>query len=267
MNKVIVSVIMATYNCTNTLRASLDSILAQTFKDWEFIICDDCSTDDTFEILMEYQNMNPNQFVVLKNEKNSKLPYSLNKCLLNARGKYIARMDGDDISEPSRFEEQVKYLETHPEIAVVGTGMAQFDNNGIFGEIKVIEYPGQKHLLTSTPFCHATIMMRKEVYDAVENYTVAKRTIRGQDVDLWFKVFHKGYRGYNIPKPLYRVREDRAAIRRRKLKYRCYESITRIKGYKLLNFPLYCYVFAIFPIFSFFVPVSLKRYIRKIKTK
>lgn len=258
---------MATYNCASTVREAIDSILRQDYQDWEFVICDDCSNDDTFDILKEYRDNHPNKFVILRNETNSKLPHSLNRCLEVAKGEYIARMDGDDLSVPSRLREQYVFLEANPNVAVVGTNMAQFDEKGVFGEIKMKEAPTKDELLTTTPFCHATIMMRKSAYDQIGCYTELKRTIRGQDIDLWFKFFSKGYKGYNIQKPLYQVREDRAAVKRRKLKYRAYESITRFKGFRLLGFPVYTYVYALLPIISFFIPVNLKRRVRYGRSK
>lgn len=259
----LVSVIMGTHNCSSTIRSAIDSVVNQSFNDWEFIICDDCSTDETPSVLSYYKNRFPNKFIILRNDSNCKLAYSLNRCLSVSRGKYIARMDGDDMSDPSRLQKQVDYLETHPEVAVVGTFMSQFDENGIFGQISMPEYPDPSSLLMSTPFCHATILMRKKAYDDIGGYTVAKRTIRGQDIDLWFKFYSKGFTGYNIQETLYLVREDRNAVRRRKLKYRFYESLTRLKGYKLLGFPKSKYVYALAPVLSFFVPVSIKRKLRK----
>lgn len=257
-----VSIIMATYNCEKTICAAIDSILCQDFSSWEFIICDDCSQDGTLKLLEEYRSKWPDKFVILKNKVNSKLPYSLNRCLKCARGKYIARMDGDDISKPGRLKEQYLFLEANPSFAVVGTNMEQFDEDCVFGEIRMKEHPTSKELLTSTPFCHATIMMRSEVYKAIGGYTESKRTVRGQDIDLWFKFFSKGYVGYNITKPLYQVRENRNAVKRRKLKYRFYECVTRIKGFRMLGFPLYQYAYAFFPVLLYFIPSKYKRKLR-----
>ena len=102
-----ISVIMSVYNSEATLRESIDSILAQTYPDWEFIICNDASTDGTQAILEEYAEKDPERFILLKNEENKRLAFSLNRCLEKATGFYVARMDGDDISLPERFEKQV----------------------------------------------------------------------------------------------------------------------------------------------------------------
>lgn len=193
-----VSVIMATYNCGDTLRASIDSIIAQTYTDWEFIICDDCSTDDTYEILSEYAQKYPKKIIVIKNEKNSKLAFSLNHCLEHAKGEYIARMDGDDISLPERLARQVEFLDAHKEYALVGTAMLPFGDDGERPPRYAIEIPGERDMLKRPPFFHATIMMTREAYDRIGAYHVSKRTMRAQDYDMWFRFFEAGYKGYNL---------------------------------------------------------------------
>lgn len=252
-----VSIIMATYNCEDTLRKSVNSIVSQTFSDWEFIICDDCSTDGTYEILLEYKNQYPDKFVILHNKVNSKLPFSLNRGLEVARGEYIARMDGDDEALPDRLEKQVAFLDSHSEYSVVGTAMIPFDENGIRPTRYAKEVPESRDMVSRSPFFHATIMMRKEAYDAVGGYTVSKRTTRAQDYDMWFRFFAKGLKGYNLQEGLYLVLEDSQAIKRRTLKNRAYEVLTKLKGYRLLHYPWYLYIYAFKPILAALVPVTM----------
>ena len=126
-----VSVLMGIYNCAATLQEALDSLYAQTFQDFEIILCDDGSKDDTYVVALENQRQHPN-IVLLRNEQNLGLNATLNRCLAAAKGEYIARMDGDDISMPTRFEKQVKFLDEHPEYAVVSAPMIYFDENGEF---------------------------------------------------------------------------------------------------------------------------------------
>lgn len=252
-----VSVIMATYNCSDTLRQSIDSILGQTYTDWEFVICDDCSTDATYNILSEYAERYPDKFVIIKNEKNSKLAFSLNHCLKYAKGEYIARMDGDDISLPERFEKQVDFLDSHKEYALVGVAMIPFDEKGEYSPRYGIEMPCDRDLLKRSPFFHATIMMRKEAYDKIGAYHVSKRTMRAQDYDMWFRFFEAGYKGYNMQEPLYKVLEDASAIKRRTFQSRMYEVGTKILGYKRLKYPWYLYVYALHPIIAALIPVGV----------
>ena len=255
-----VSVIMATFNCEETLKDSIDSIINQSYKDWEFIICDDCSTDSTYDILLEYNRQYPGKFKILKNKKNSKLSFSLNKCLDNSVGTYIARMDGDDISVRERLEKQVQFLDVHPEYDLVGTAMLPFDKHGErpirFAKLE----PDKNDMLNRSPFFHATIMMRKDAYEKVGRYYVSKRTERAQDYDMWFRFFARGLRGYNLQEPLYRVLEDDNAIRRRTFRTRCSEVQTRLIGYRQLGYPFYKYIYAFKPIIAALTPVRLMQW-------
>ena len=97
---------MATYNCAETVAQSIESVLDQTYDNIEFIICDDGSSDATFEILKTYKSKFPDKIVLIKNKENMKLPYTLNHCLKYVTGDYVARMDADDLSKPNRFEVQ-----------------------------------------------------------------------------------------------------------------------------------------------------------------
>ena len=253
-----VSILMAVYNTEKTLDEAIESILNQTYKNWQFIICDDCSTDGTYAKLLEYKEKFPEKFVIIKNEQNSKLAYSLNHCLKYADGDYIARMDADDVSLPERFSKQVEFLNEHPEIAVVGTSMIRFDENGDFGELKSYQNPDKYILKTAVPYFHATIMMRRAVMEKIGGYTVEKRTERGQDLDLWFKFYANGFVGANLEESLYKVREDRDAIKRRKLKYDICFVKTRLIGFKMLKFPFSWKIYALKPVLSHFIPYKLK---------
>lgn len=234
----LISVIMSVRNCEQYLPEAIDSILAQTYTNWEFVICDDCSTDHTFEICKDYAAKYPGKFVLVQNDVNRKLAYSLNHCLKYAKGKFIARMDGDDRSHPERFEKQVRYLVEHPDIDLVGCATQRFNENGLTDIYYMDEHPDRYSLYRKVPFGHAMIMTYKRVYDALDGYVVAKRTERGQDYDLWFRFFHAGFRGVNLQEALYDFREGDEAIRRRTFKVRWLTYQTTRMGYKLLNYPI-----------------------------
>jgi len=197
-----ISIIMGIYNCADTLREALDSILAQTYTDWEMIMCDDCSTDNTMEVAQEYVDRYDN-FLLIKNKRNSRLAATLNHCLEYAESEYIARMDGDDISIPERFAVQVAFLDAHPEYAFVSCSMINFDGNGEWGVQTKPEKPCIRDFVYTSPFCHAPVMMRRKVLNEVGNYTVKKALRRGQDFYLWHKFYRTGYKGYNIQTPYY----------------------------------------------------------------
>lgn len=232
-----VSVIMSVFNCGDLVRTSIDSILAQTYTNWKMIICNDCSTDNTLEIINEYAKKYPDKFLIIQNEKNSRLAASLNHCLKYADGEYCARMDGDDYVTPDRFEEQVNYLKEHTNVDLVGTYMQRFNEDKFSDIVKVPLQPNKYTLKNAVPFNHGTIMTYKRVYDALGGYTVSDVTARAEDVDLWFRFFAAGFCGENIPEPLYFVRENVDAIKRRTVKSRWNAFKIRIYGYRLLKFP------------------------------
>lgn len=258
MSTPLISVIMSAHNASMTLPAALASIEQQTFQNWELVVCDDASTDSTQSILTDaVGEFGANRLILLRNEVNRKLAYSLNRCLEVASGDFIARMDADDLSEPTRFEVQLRYLAEHPEVDVVGTAMRRFNANGP-GEVvyPAAEEPDKWTLGRSTksPFFHATILARREVFEKVGNYTVSWRTERGQDLDLWFKFFAAGLVGCNLRDPLYWVREDAAAIRRRTPKARFGAYVTRLKGNWALRYPLGAYVRCTVDVLKILVP-------------
>ena len=120
---------MPVYNAEKYIVEAVDSILNQTYSDFEFIIIDDCSTDASYEILQSYAAKD-NRIRLFKNDVNKKLPKTLNFGISQAKGKYIARMDADDISLPERFAKQIKFMESHPEIGVCGTWLVEFSKTG-----------------------------------------------------------------------------------------------------------------------------------------
>ena len=129
-----ISVIMSVYNGMPYLQEAVKSILNQTYKDFEFIIVDDASTDDSLKYL---KGINDKRIKILSNEKNLGLAVSLNKALNAARGEYIARMDADDISKPERLHIQLNFMELNPQIDICGSFVSVIDENGkLVGSIK-----------------------------------------------------------------------------------------------------------------------------------
>lgn len=264
-----ISVIMGIYNCEDTLSGAIDSILAQTYENWELILCDDCSTDGTYSLAKSYADRYPDRIILLQNKTNSKLAFSLNHCLEKASGEFVARMDGDDSCVPERFEKQVAFLRSHPDIVLVGTGMQRFGNDGSFGAVAVCpEFPDRNTPRHNGPsFNHATILCYKSVYDSLGGYTVLPRTERGQDRDLWFRFFAAGYKGANMQEPLYLVREDVEAISRRTVKDRRMSFLNEIYGYRLLKYPAYSYIFPVLRLCKALVPQKLQMVYRDIQAK
>lgn len=256
MSTPLVSIIMGAYNCENTIYDCMESILKQTYENWEFIICDDCSSDHTLEILKKYEK-NDKRIHILHNEKNMRLAASLNRCLEVAHGKYVARMDADDISMPDRLEKQVEFLESHSEYDVAGCNRMVFDENGDKGIRKSIEYPDKQVLIRDVPFAHPTIMMKKSVYDNLGGYTSSAATVRAEDLDLWIRFFEKGFRGYNMQEVLYKYREGRTDYQKRSLSAGIQTSKVYWNGYKKLHIPYLKRIWALKPILTAIIPNTL----------
>ena len=239
-----ISIIMGIYNCADTLPEAIESIIKQTYTDWVLIMCDDGSTDNTLQVARQYEKNFPDKFVVLQNKKNMELNYTLNHCLKMAKGKYIARMDGDDISLPNRLEKEVDFLDYHPEYAIISTPMIYFDESGEWGRGTAIEIPQIKDFVFHAPFhCHAPCMIRREALLKVKGYTVDKRLLRYEDCNLWYKLYSAGYRGYNLQEPLYKMRDDRNAYSRRSKSARMRAVYVQYTGFRMVKMPIKYYPF------------------------
>lgn len=261
-----ISVIMGVYNCAPTLAEALDSLLNQTYQDFKVIMCDDGSTDNTIEIAQSYVENYPNKFILIRNDHNMRLAATLNHCLQYVDTEYTARMDGDDISLPTRFEKEINFLDNHQEYALVSCPMIHFDEHGDFKIGTAIERPDKESFRKSTPFCHAPCMVRTAVYRQVGGYTVEPKTERMEDYYLWYKIYRCGFKGYNLQEPLYKMRDDRnAKARRASLKNRligCKTDIEIAKGLGLRN-PYFRPILRLFKIFTPLIHYKLYRYLRK----
>ena len=248
-----ISVIMGIYNCASTLQEALDSLYTQTYQDFEIILCEDGSKDNTYEIALENQKQH-NNIVLLKNPHNMGLNQTLNNCLAVAKGEYIARMDGDDVSLPTRFEKQVKFLDEHPEYAVVSAPMIYFDENGEFrrgrgkGEIVARDF------VHGSPICHAPCMARTKAFKSVGGYSVDDKLLRVEDYHLWFKLFAAGHKLFMMDECLYMMRDDQNAYHRRTFKSRLNVVYVKSIGYRMIGLPFYYQVFALRPILVGLLP-------------
>ena len=258
-----ISILMGIYNCADTLPEAIESILAQTVTDWELILCEDGSTDDTLAVAQGFAQAHSDRIVLLQNPKNMGLNATLNRCLSVAHGTYIARMDGDDVCVPERFAEELAVLDAEPEIAIVSSDMHFFDESGVWGMIRYPEYPQPKDFLSGSPFCHAPCMVRKEAFDAVGGYSVDKKLLRVEDYHLWLKMYKAGFRGKNIHKALYSMRDDRNAYSRRKFCYRLNEAYVKLLVVHELQLPITGYIHALRPILVGLLPKAVYDFLHK----
>lgn len=261
-----VSVIMGVYNGAETVSSAIESILNQTFRDFEFIICNDCSTDNTPEIIKEYKKLDQRIFF-LTNQINSGLAYSLNKCIEIACGEYIARMDADDISLADRFEKQVRFLDGNPHIDLISGNVHLFDENGIWGLRTSKKNITKKILYRRNPIIHPTVMMRTGMVKKVGGYAASKDTLRIEDFDLWCRIYSQGYLAYNTGDFLLNYRESHNFFE--KTSYRSRIGAYRItkKWRKKLGLPFYYEIYAYRHLMVGLIPRSLLRIYHRIKDK
>ena len=197
---------MSVRNEESFLAEAIDSILNQTYPFFEFLIVDDASTDQTLAILEKYSKKDK-RIKIFINEKQKGLTKNLNFLIAKAKGKYIARMDGNDISYLERFKKQVDFLETHLNITVLGTNYYRIDEkNNTFAESNL---PTDSTNMTRglkgiNPLCHVSVMMRTDDLRNVGGYNSVQRY--AQDYDLWLRLTTKGYLLANLPDKLVKIR-------------------------------------------------------------
>jgi len=211
MNMPMISVLMPVFNGEKYLREAIESILNQTYGDFEFIILNDGSTDKTEEIIVSYDDP---RIVYVKNEENLGIVGTLNKGISLAKGKYIARMDADDISLPNRFEKQIAFLEQHLECSVVFSTVLSVNSKG---ELLLMQWQDdreciaegeiKKALPKKNVLAHPAAMARSEVFKA---YHYDGRSKHAEDYNLWLRLVSEGYRLCKVVEPLlkYRVSSD-----------------------------------------------------------
>ena len=262
-SKPLISVVMGIYNCADTLPEAVQCIIDQTVSDWELIMCDDGSTDNTYETAEELQRKYPEKIAVLQDAENCGLSAMLNRCLENARGTYIARMDGDDLCRKDRFEKELQALQEHPEIDIVSCDMEFFDESGVWGRISHPTYPTEKDFMKESPFCHAPCMVRKTAFDKVNGYSEEKQYLRVEDYHLWIMMYAAGCKGMNIHEPLYQMRDDRNAYSRRKFRYRINEARVKYLARKAFGLPVVYDFYTLRPIITGLLPRRLYDYLHK----
>lgn len=210
MSAPIISVIMPVYNGEKYLREAIDSILNQSYYKFEFIIINDGSTDQTLNILHSYDDPR----ILLINQNNQGVIASLNSGVSQSRGKYIARMDSDDISFPERLEKQFYFLENHPDYHIVGTTFLIIDEKGSVQGINPVLLRDQdlrREILIETIFGHGTVMMKKEIVQKLGLYR--RDVIHVEDYDLWVR-FSKVGKVANLQEVLYLWRDHTQSISR-----------------------------------------------------
>lgn len=198
---------MPVYNAEAFLRESIDSILNQSFAEFEFLIINDGSTDQSETIIKSYTDK---RIRLINNDTNLKLITTLNKGIELAKGEYIARMDADDISHPDRLKKQFEFLESHPEIGICGTWFESIGQNK-----SVLKYPQDDtmiriKMLYQCPFCHPSVMIRKTIL-AENNLKYNPNFAHAEDYELWTQL-SRFTKFANIPEVLLKYRLHEANV-------------------------------------------------------
>lgn len=208
----IVSVVMSVFNGEKYIREALESVLSQSFENFEFIIIDDGSTDLSLPIIKDYASKD--QRIILISRENKGLVFSLNEGISKARGQYIARMDADDICHLDRFQEQVAFLDQNEEIGVCGSWAEVFGDNV---KTRVLKHPAttkelKPKLLFSVCFAHPTVMMRRKTLEQF-NLSYDKDALHVEDYELWIRLAEKTQLA-NLQKVLLRYRYVETSVSR-----------------------------------------------------
>lgn len=235
MDEIIVSVLMGVYNQWDltALHRAVDSILEQTLEELEFIICDDGSDPEAGAYIEELAYRDP-RIRICENRENRGLAFALNTCIDLAQGRYLARMDADDVSAPERLERQYAFLETHPEYGWCGTNARLFEGNSVWGYRRMPEEPAAADYLKYSPYIHPSVMFRREVL-AEHRYEASATTRRCEDYELFLRLWRLGYRGYNLQEPLFCYREDRESFQRRTMGARISEARLRLNSFRKMD--------------------------------
>lgn len=236
MEKTLVSVVMAVYHVQskNVLDEAIQSIVSQSFHNWELIICNDGDGEETQQWLEEWRERDQ-RIHLLRNGQNLGAAAARNACFSLARGAYIAVMDADDSCAPNRLEQQVLFLEKHKKYAFVGT-IGRIFNKRPGDSDKTywyVEQPQPRDFLMTLPFVHASILFRRQVLNS--GYSTHRSVTRSEDYDLLMRLYAEGHRGANIQNTCYYIREDSNTFRRRKYRYRFCEMMVKLKGFYRLG--------------------------------
>lgn len=222
---------MATFNePVEYLKASIESILNQTYKNFEFIIIDDSTNPDTIKVINFYAN--DDKISIIRGNSRMGFTRALNEGLKKAKGQYIVRMDGDDISLKDRFEKQLEYLNQHKEIDILGGNMLIMNENGTI--ISQRKYPKKGLLLNlnsifRSPVAHPTVMFRRSIIEDHQFYD--ESFAKAEDIEFWFRLRNKGFVIENLPVNLLCFRISGDLAKKRNVEHFSYNYKARYKNF------------------------------------
>lgn len=257
-----VTVLMAEYNTKKEqLKQSIESILNQTYKNFELIIIDDCSNEENIKLIESYKD---DRIRLIRNEKNLGLAASLNKGIELATTNYIIRMDTDDIAKIDRIEKQVRFAENNPQYSIIGGRANFFDDKGIYYTTPKSGEIYKSDLIKGTPFIHPTMLINKEHIQKIGGYPLYRRC---QDYAMAMNMYANGYKGCIMEDILIDYRMDTDGYKKKKFKYRVLETKIRFHYYRKLKIGLFQYIYCLKPILAGLMPKKLMQRYQKNKFK
>ena len=262
-----ITIICSIYNSNKTLPQMIESVLNQTYQDFELILINDGSTDNSLEIMKEFEKID-NRIVGI-DKKNSGLTKSLNIGLKKAKGEFIARIDADDVWYPAKLEKQVEFLEQNQEYGLIGTAYNEIDENGkiIFEKqrlpLLITDEEIRKNIVKFNPFFHSSVMFRREILETIGFYN--EKFKYTQDYEFWVRIMSK-YKVANLFEILAsrRYADDMISIKKEK-EQRMYAIKAKLLAISLLNKPIFEYKYLINDILVYLLPQFIVDFIRKIK--
>ncbi|MFC1531985.1 glycosyltransferase family 2 protein [Thermodesulfobacteriota bacterium] len=256
-----ISVLMCVCNEEAWVSQAIESILRQTYSDFELLITDDGSSDNTYDISQNYGS--DARVRILRHSRGEGLAASLNEQICRSRGRYIARMDGDDVADPERFTKQISFLDTHPRVGLLGSCCREIDKDG--NPVAIWQRPLtnnslQRALLRYNPFIHSTVLLRHEVFSIAGLYDQSLRY--AQDYELWLRVA-KYYELANLPEPLVDLRVDWSKLAQKNKEARRFEFQILIRHFKNESYPKKYYIYLLRPFLLSIMPTA---WMMKLKT-
>jgi len=208
-NEIKISILLPVYNGERYIKETIDSLLSQTFREFELIIINDASTDRTVQIIEQYDDT---RILLVNNEINRKLIYTLNRGLTLCKGKYISRIDADDIALPDRLQTQYDFMESHPETGICGCSIEIFNDKNYRQRVDFAysDLDVRAFAFFQSPFNHPSSMIRKSVL-AQNNLSYPETYLHAEDYGLWIEML-KYTQGANIPIVLTRYRKHESSI-------------------------------------------------------
>lgn len=255
-----ISVVMAVYNCDPWIAEAVTSVTRQTFADFELIVVDDGSTDQTAARLEQERD---SRLKVIKQPRAGQTP-ALNRALGMATAPLLARMDGDDVALPERLARQAAFLKSHPEVGLLGTGGHEIEPSGAI--VSTVVPPAEdkairRTLIRRNPFIHSSVMMRRAVLDAVGLYD--ERFAVAQDYDLWLRM-SRVTRMANLPEPLVLRRLAPGRLSSARDTARLGDDMTvKLRALRRRDYPFWCAVFLAKPLVGLALPLPVRQLLRR----